>query len=448
MSWWPPPSKRRPGPGPQRAAGRRPFGATWWGKAWVDALEQRARLDPNRLPRGRTYARTGAVGELGVRAGAIVASVQGSRAKPYKVTVRVRKYSDQEWDLTLAALASQVGHMAALLDGEMPPEVADDLAAAHIDLLPVAGELQPHCSCPDWANPCKHAAAVCYLVADTLDADPFLLFLMRGRGRDAVLAELRARRAAAGGPELGQRPGGRGRRGGAGGGGPGTEEATSWGPDPGAVAREAWARWATVTAQGAAPVPAVPLPPPRPGKPTVLALDPPPGSGLSAASLQLLAADAAQRAWELANGEPATGLELSFAADLARRAAAVLGPAGGPEEIGELAASAGVPARDLANQARAWRDGGSEGLFVLLEDWSPPPEAMTKGRELLGGRATLRRNRATLGDRQLRLGRDGRWYPFRRSTPGAGAGTWAPDGAPLEAPGGLLVVPGARRQAL
>ena len=134
---------------------------------------------------------------MGVRAGAIVASVQGSRAKPYKVTVRVRTYSDQEWDLTLATLASRVGHMAALLDGEMPPGVADDLAAAHIDLLPVAGELQPRCSCPDWANPCKHAAAVCYLVADTLDADPFLLFLMRGRGRDTLLAGLRARRAAA-----------------------------------------------------------------------------------------------------------------------------------------------------------------------------------------------------------------------------------------------------------
>ena len=88
MSWWPPPSKRLPGPGPRRA-GRRPFGATWWGKAWVDALEQRAELDRNRLPRGRTYARTGAVGEIGVRAGAIMASVQGSRAKPYLSLIHI-----------------------------------------------------------------------------------------------------------------------------------------------------------------------------------------------------------------------------------------------------------------------------------------------------------------------------------------------------------------------
>jgi hypothetical protein len=124
MSWYPPQPKRLPGSGPWRSAGKRPFGATWWGKAWVDALEQRARLDPNRLPRGRTYARTGAVGDLEVHPGEIVAFVQGSRAKPYKVTVRVRAYSDKEWERTLVALASQVGHLAALLDGELPPGVA------------------------------------------------------------------------------------------------------------------------------------------------------------------------------------------------------------------------------------------------------------------------------------------------------------------------------------
>jgi len=138
------------------------------------------------------------VSELEVRAGEIVSAVQGSRAKPYKVTVRVRTYSAKEWDRTLVALASQVGHIAALLDGEMPPGVTDELTAARIDLLPVAGEVPPCCSCPDWAEPCKHSAAVCYLVADTLDADPFLLFLMRGQDRDSLLAGLRARRAAGG----------------------------------------------------------------------------------------------------------------------------------------------------------------------------------------------------------------------------------------------------------
>jgi hypothetical protein len=98
----------------------------------------------------------------------------------------------------------------------------------------------------------------------------------------------------------------------------------------------------------------------------------------------------------------------------------------------ELASLTGVPPRDLLNQALAWRDGGSEGLFVLLEEWDAPHGSMVNGRALLGGRATVRRNRATLGGRQLRLGRDGRWYPFRRSGRGAAAGRWMPDGDPIE----------------
>lgn len=430
MSWYPPPPKRRPGSGPWRAAGKRPFGATWWGKAWVDALEQRARLDPNRLPRGRTYARTGAVGELAVRSGEIVADVQGSRAKPYRVTVRVRTYSEKEWDRTLVALASQVGHLAALLDGEMPPAVAEDLAAAKIDLLPVAGEVQPRCSCPDWADPCKHAAAVCYLVADTLDADPFLLFLMRGRDRDSLLAGLRARRAAGVGGTTAREVSGRSARPGTA--GLGQAEGTYSDTDVGVNAQQAWARWATVVVGGGPPMPAIPLPPPKHGRPTVLAVDPPASSGLTSASLQLLAADAARRAWELAHGERTTGLELSAEEDLARRAAAMLGPGGGQRDIFELSVAADMPARDLLNRALAWRDGGSEGLFALLESWDAPRDSMAGGRALLGGQATIRRNRATYGERQLRLGRDGRWYPFRRSGRGSGSGAWTPDGVPID----------------
>jgi hypothetical protein len=272
---------------------------------------------------------------------------------------------------------------------------------------------------------------VCYLVADTLDADPFLLFLMRGRDRDSLLAGLRARRAArVGGAGGGAARGGKARHDAA---DLSPERATSWGTDAGLEAQQAWARWATVSAGGAPPIPAVPLPPPKHGRPTVLAVDPPVGSGLTAASLQQLAGDAAQRAWELAHGARSTGLELEMGADLARRAAAMLVPAGGQGEILELARSAGVPARDLLNQALAWRDGGSEGLFVLLEDWEAPRDSMMSGRALLGGQARIRRNRATLGERQLRLGRDGRWYPFRRSGrgAGAGAGAWTPDGAPI-----------------
>lgn len=418
MSWYPPKPKRRPGSAPWRPAGKRPFGATWWGKAWVEALEQQARLDPNRLPRGRTYARTGAVGDLEVGPGQIVAAVQGSRAKPYRVTVRVRTYSEPEWDATLVALASQVGHLAALLDGELPPGVVDDLRAAGIDLLPVAGELQPRCSCPDWADPCKHSAAVCYLLADTLDSDPFQLFALRGRDRDSLLAGLRARRAEAIGvaPSEGARAGGA-----ALGGAPAL--------DPGMSARQAWERWQSgEAARAGAPalLPAVPLPGPRPGRLTVLAVDPPPGSGVTAAALQALAQDAVERAHAVAHGTRETGLELSEGEDLARRAARLIGVG----DLSEIARAAGVPARELFRQALAWRDGGRDGLAVLQQDWDAPADAVVTGLALLGTGARSRRNRVTLADRQLRLGRDGRWYPFRRA--GRSGSAWDPDGSPIE----------------
>jgi len=163
-----PQEDRRPAAGPRRR--RRDFGLTWWGDAWVTALEDRARLDPNRLPRGRSYARGGTVGELAIGTGEVRAAVQGRRARPYQVRVRVRVLEAEEWDRVLDAIAAQIGHAAALLDGELLPEVADDVRSAGTDLLPGPGELQPRCSCPDWADPCKHAAAVCYLVAGALIA--------------------------------------------------------------------------------------------------------------------------------------------------------------------------------------------------------------------------------------------------------------------------------------
>ena len=180
-----------PGPG---SAGQQEFGRTWWGRAWLEALEQRARLDPDRLPRGREYARSGAVGELTLAPGEARARVRGRKTEPYQVRIRVRRFADDEWDRVLEAIAAQLGHAAALLDGELPPEIADDAAGAGLDLLPGGGEVGPRCDCPDDADPCKHSAAACYLIAGALDADPFALFLLRGRTRDQVLAGIRARR--------------------------------------------------------------------------------------------------------------------------------------------------------------------------------------------------------------------------------------------------------------
>ena len=172
------------------------FGRTWWGRAWLEALEQRAQLDPNRLPRGRDYARGGTVGELTIAPGEVRAQVQGRKTRPYEVRIRVRRFTDAEWDRVLTAISARLGHAAALLDGELPPEIADDAARAGLELLPGGGEIGPRCNCPDDADPCKHSAAACYLVTDALDADPFVLLLLRGRTRDQILAGVRHAAAA------------------------------------------------------------------------------------------------------------------------------------------------------------------------------------------------------------------------------------------------------------
>ena len=404
---------RRPDGGPRRRGG---FGLTWWGEAWVTALEQRARLDPNRLPRGRSYARGGTVGELTIGPGEVRAAVQGRRARPYQVRVRVRVLEAGEWDRVLDAIAAQIGHAAALLDGELLPEVADDVRGAGTDLLPGPGELQPRCSCPDWADPCKHAAAVCYLVAGALDADPFSLLLLRGRRRDEVLAALRARRRSA---EAVMTP-------------PDRSQPAS---DPGVDAREAYRR-------PLAPLPAPPLPPPRPGQPSVLPVDPPPGAGLRSEDLVALAADAAERAFQLATGSGDGGLSLDLEADLARRAAGLLGTGHG---LAALAASAGMPPRELLRWAVTWQQAGRGGLDALRTAWPPVATDLAEGRaalDRLAGQDAVRawRNRLTCGGLQLRLGGDGHWYRFVRS-----GGDWVLDGPPSPDPHALVAAPAPGR---
>lgn len=403
---WPPERRGHRRPPASGTGSRRGFGKSWWGAAWVDALTGRASLDPNRLPRGRSYARSGAVGELQVAPGEVRAAVQGTRARPYDVRVRVRQFDDPDWTRLLDVVAARVGHAAALLDGELPPEFLDDVTAAGLELLPGPGDLQPRCTCPDWADPCKHAAAVCFLVADVLDADPFALLLLRGRGRDAVLAALRARR-----------------------GGATTDPSPPREQDVGVPARQAFAT------PERAPLPLPPLPPNRPGRPAALAVDPPAQSGLDAHALSALAADAAQRAHRLLHGAGDADLTLDRDADLARRAAQALGT----PEFDRLARRAGVPGPELLRRSLAWRYGGAGGLAVLGEPWQPDVDDLDEGRHALGSGVHVRQNRLTLGERQLRLGADGRWYPFQRRRR-----DWDPAGAAAADPADALACFGGR----
>lgn len=149
-----------------------------------------------RLARGRTYARAGNVREITITPGRATAQVKGSMPTPYRTSMQIPQLSAPQWNALLDVAAAQAGHLAALLDRDMPTTLADDAAQAGVRLLPTRGELVPYCSCPDDGNPCKHAAALYYQVARLLDQDPFVLLLLRGRGENELMAELHRRNAA------------------------------------------------------------------------------------------------------------------------------------------------------------------------------------------------------------------------------------------------------------
>lgn len=408
---------------PPAKGSRAPFAESWWGRAWLAALEESS-LDSGRLGRGRTYARRGAVGRVTVDAGSATAVVQGSRPSPYRSRVRVRQLTDRQWDHLLDVIAERAAHIAALLDGEMPPGLADDAEAAGVTLLPGPQDLGPACNCPDWGVPCKHAAALCYQVARLLDRDPFVLLLLRGRGEQELTDELARRNLARAAAESAAPP------------------ATHPRVPParrGDSAAAAFAGRADLP-----PLPAAPALPERAARGPALAGTAAPG--LDPAGLELLAADAALRAHRL----------LAAALDVPRHAGtvppapltewqdAVRLAATHPttEVITRMAAACGRTPTELAVTTRAWRHGGAAALDVLESAWAPPAGHMERARQALradwsGTPPRLRtwRNRWTVEGRgaQLRLGREGLWYPYAKQ-----AGTWWPAGPPDADPAVVL----------
>ncbi|MFJ1968585.1 SWIM zinc finger family protein [Streptomyces sp. NPDC087903] len=399
---------------PGRPSGGDRFAETWWGNAWVTALEEGA-LDAKRLVRGRAYAEQGHVDAITVTPGLVLAYVRGSRPRPYRVQVRLRTLGDAGWERFLEAAAERPGHIAALLDKELPQSLADCGAP----LLPGPGDLEPRCSCPDSGHPCKHAAALCYQTARLLDADPFVLLLLRGRGERDLLDALSRRsatRAARAAQE--QKPA----------------------PLPGVRATDA------VAPRRLPPLPA-PLPvPPHPGQPPVYPAAP---GGPDPFALDQLATDAAARAHALlATGRDPVG-ELTLWQDAVRLAAARPGSgltAGSRALYSSLASAAGRTPAELARAVAAWRQGGLEGLSVLDEPWDPPAGRFDRARPLLlaADLPAFRpwRNHLThpRGHVQLRLGRDGLWYAYE-SEPGRD--DWWPRGTPDLDPVGALTGLGA-----
>ena len=175
------------------------IGEQWWAQRFIAALESSGMS--GRLQRGRSYARRGQVLAFHLTAGAVTAQVQGSRPRPYDVSIMVRVLTPGQWRAVEARLASQALFRARLLAGEMPAEIEEAFASCGTPLFPASPrDLDMECSCPDWEVPCKHLAAVCYVLAEAFDDDPFAMLAWRGQPRDELLAALRGHAFSGAGP--------------------------------------------------------------------------------------------------------------------------------------------------------------------------------------------------------------------------------------------------------
>ncbi len=155
---------------------RRQLAATFWGQAWADNLERYADL-ANRLPRGRTYLRNGSVLDLAIGRGRVEAYVAGTEL--YRVTIGIAPLAKARWRRVVTRCTGRIGSLVGLLRGELSTDVLAVLTDGKDGLFPEPRELALDCSCPDWADVCKHVAAVLYGVAIRLDARPELFFELR-----------------------------------------------------------------------------------------------------------------------------------------------------------------------------------------------------------------------------------------------------------------------------
>lgn len=188
--WYPPPAKPRPVTGGLKARSKRgAIAQTWWSERFIAVLESMGL--GGRLQRGRNYARRGQVMEMRIDPGLVSARVQGSRARPYRVRLGVTAYGKAEWARVEQALVAKARYTAQLLAGEMPQDIEEVFEGVGLSMFPADGQdLSMDCSCPDWGVPCKHLAAVCYLLAESFDDDPFAILGWRGRDREDLLANL------------------------------------------------------------------------------------------------------------------------------------------------------------------------------------------------------------------------------------------------------------------
>ena len=158
---------------------------TWWGKAWVANLESYADY-ANRISRGRSYLRGGRVLNIEIDEGKVSARVQGSRSRPYRVTVDIQPLSEERKAEVCRRCGNRIENLDSLLAGNIPSDIAD-LFVSRDGLFPSPKEIYFKCTCPDWAYMCKHVAAVLYGIGVAFDHDPMLFFRLRGTDVDSLI---------------------------------------------------------------------------------------------------------------------------------------------------------------------------------------------------------------------------------------------------------------------
>jgi hypothetical protein len=362
-----------------------------------------------------------------VRPGRVTAVVRSRDRTPHRADVLLHTLSDTQWDRFLDLTVERAGHLAALLDREMPPHLVEDADAAGVHLLPGLGDLEAECDCGAWDH-CGHTAAVCYQVARLLDQDPFVLLLLRGRAERVLLDDLQARAVGALAAAA-----------------PASAAPRAEGVD----AAEAYATGDILPA-----LPEAPALPPEPGVPSALDTDTPPPPAVEPAALEFLAARTAAAAHLLLAealrerpGRNAGDEPPSVGQDAVRLAAGAVGdlPGGHPlaAMAGRLAVGTGRSREQLASAVRAWRLGGPAALSVWEEEWAVEGEELDRARAALkvawadDERPVLRAraNRWTVVGEpfQLRLGRDGRWWPYRKED-----FRWTPAGEAADDPATAL----------
>lgn len=166
----------------------------WWSQRWLELLD--SYRFKKRLERARNYARQGNILSIKFEGSKVLAQVQGTEPEPYKVSLSLEPFSDEQWGYAIETMSQQAIWAAKLLAGEMPQNIEQVFTANGLSLFPFTlSEVRSKCSCPDKANPCKHIGAIYYQLGDRFSEDPFVLFQLRGRTREEIIADLREFRA-------------------------------------------------------------------------------------------------------------------------------------------------------------------------------------------------------------------------------------------------------------